>query len=338
MIKVGITYDLRSEYLKMGFSEDETAEFDQEGTIVAIERALKALNYETDRIGNLKQLVLRLSQGEQWDLVFNISEGMYGNGREAQVPALLDAYRIPYVFSSPLVLALTLDKGMTKRVLRDGGIDTPDFFIVRADNDVEKMNLPYPVFVKPVAEGTGKGIDGKSVVKNPEEFASICPSLLSKYKQPVLVETFLPGREFTVGIVGTGKQARAVGTMEIILQSDAEKDVYSYNNKENCESFVKYKATLGKEKEACEKLALEAYRLLGCEDAGRVDVRMDANGIPNFLEINPLAGIHPSHSDLPILSRLNGISYHDLMKMIMDSAIRKIGSYNLAQEQILSGS
>lgn len=337
MTKVGITYDLRSEYLQMGFTEDETAEFDQEGTIVAIENTLRELNFETDRIGNLKQLVLRLSQGDRWDLVFNISEGMYGNGREAQVPALLDAYRIPYVFSSPLVLALTLDKGVTKRVIRDAGIATPDFFIVRTDNDVEKMNLPYPVFVKPVAEGTGKGIDGKSVVKNPEEFASICPSLLSKYKQPVLVETFLPGREFTVGILGTGEQARAVGTMEIILKSDAEKDVYSYNNKENWESLVKYKATLGKEKEACEKLALEAYRLLGCEDAGRVDVRMDANGIPNFLEINPLAGIHPSHSDLPILSRLNGISYHDLMKMIMDSAIRKIGSYNLAQEQILSG-
>ncbi len=309
MIKIGITYDLRSEYLKMGFSEDETAEFDQEGTIVAIENTLNDLGYQTERIGHLKQLVARLAQGDRWDLVFNISEGLYGNGREAQVPALLDAYRIPYVFSSPLVLALTLDKGMTKRVLRDGGIATPDFFVIQTESDIARMKLAYPVFVKPVAEGTGKGIDGKSVVRNPGELALICPALLAKYKQPVLVETFLPGREFTVGIVGTGAEARAVGTMEIILNRRAEKEVYSYNNKEHWESRVKYVATLGPEKQACEDLALAAYRLLGCEDAGRVDVRMDARGIPNFLEINPLAGIHPTHSDLPILSRLNGVPY-----------------------------
>lgn len=338
MTKVGITYDLRSEYLKMGFTEDETAEFDQEGTIAAIENTLGELNFETDRVGNLKQLISRLSDGDRWDLVFNISEGMYGNGREAQVPALLDAYRIPYVFSSPLVLALTLDKGLTKRVIRDGGIATPDFFVIRTESDIKKMNLPFPVFVKPVAEGTGKGIDGKSVVRNQVEFASICPELLERYKQPVLAETFLPGREFTVGIVGTGYQARAVGTMEIILKKDAEKDVYSYKNKENWESFVKYVATHGPEKEACEHLALEAFRLLGCEDAARVDVRLDKNGVPNFLEINPLAGIHPTHSDLPILSRLNGISYHTLMKMIMDSAMHKVVSYNLINEQALSPS
>lgn len=336
MTKVGITYDLRSEYLKMGFNEDETAEFDQEGTIVAIENTLKELDFRTERIGHVKQLVSRLAHGDRWDLVFNISEGMYGNGREAQVPALLDAYRIPYVFSSPLVLALTLDKGMTKRAIRDAGIATPDFFVIRTQSDLKKMKLPYPVFVKPVAEGTGKGIDGKSVVRNGEELATICPSLLSRYKQPVLVETFLPGREFTVGIVGTGDRARAVGTMEIILNKDAEKDVYSYNNKENCESFVKYIPALGRDKKACERLALEVYRLLGCEDAGRVDVRMDQHGVPNFLEINPLAGIHPVHSDLPILSMLNGISYRELMKMIMDSAMQKVVSNNFVRNQTLN--
>ncbi|MBE0649619.1 MAG: ATP-grasp domain-containing protein [Bacteroidales bacterium] len=326
MTKIGITYDLRSEYLKMGFSEDETAEFDQEGTIVAIENTLQELNFETERIGHLKQLVARLANGDRWDLVFNISEGLYGNGREAQVPALLDAYRIPYVFSSPLVLALTLDKGITKRVVRDAGITTPDFFVINKESDIPNMKLSYPVFVKPVAEGTGKGIDGKSVVRSPKELAEICPTLLSKYKQPVLVETFLPGREFTVGIVGTGDSAKAIGTMEIILNKKAEKDVYSYINKEHWESRVEYKTTLGSDKEVCEQLALDAYRLLGCEDAGRVDVRMDEDGNPNFLEINPLAGIHPSHSDLPMLSRMNGISYDSLMKMIMDSAMQKVVS------------
>ncbi|MFH0999592.1 MAG: ATP-grasp domain-containing protein [Bacteroidota bacterium] len=323
-MKIGLTYDLRSEYLKMGFSEEETAEFDQEGTIDAIENTLNKLNYQTERIGHLKQLVSSLANGEKWDLVFNICEGMYGNGREAQVPALLDAYAIPYVFSSPLVLSLTLDKALTKRVIRDAGLATPDFYIVNRPSDIEKIKLEFPLFAKPMAEGTGKGINGNSVINNKAELKDRCTSLLNEFKQAVLVETFMSGREFTTGIVGTGEEARAVGTMEIILKENAEKNVYSYTNKEECETLIEYKPTFGKEKEMCEQLALESYKLLGCEDAGRVDIRMDKNGIPNFLEINPLAGIHPEHSDLPILCTLNGISYIELMKMIMDSATKKV--------------
>jgi len=175
-----------------------------------------------------------------------------------------------------------------------------------------------------MAEGTGKGINGKSVINTKEELKEKCLFLLSEYKQAVLVETFMSGREFTTGIVGTGSEARAVGTMEIILKENAEKNVYSYVNKEECETLIEYKATTGKEKEACEELALASYRILGCEDAGRIDIRMDEKGVPNFLEINPLAGIHPYHSDLPILSHLNGIPYNELMGMIMDSAIKKV--------------
>ncbi|MBN2236004.1 MAG: hypothetical protein JW729_00505 [Bacteroidales bacterium] len=323
-MKIGLTFDLRSEYLKMGFTEDETAEFDQEGTIEAIENTLNQLGFETERIGHIKQLVTRLAAGEKWNLVFNICEGMHGNGREAQVPALLDAYAIPYVFSSPLVLALTLDKSLTKRVIHYAGIATPEFHIVNALDDIPKVNLPFPLFAKPIAEGTGKGINGKSVINTKEELADRCTSLLKEYKQAVLVESYLPGREFTVGIVGTGSDAKAVGTMEIFLNEKAEKGVYSYINKEQCEDLIEYKPTFGADKASCEKLALDAYRLLGCEDAGRIDIRMDKNGIPNFLEINPLAGIHPEHSDLPILSKLNGITYEELMSQIMKSAIKKV--------------
>ncbi|NQU35843.1 MAG: D-alanine--D-alanine ligase [Bacteroidetes bacterium] len=325
-MKIGITYDLRSEYLALGFTEDETAEFDQEGTIDAIESTLNKLNFQTERIGHLKQLVGRLSKGHTWDLVFNICEGMYGVGREAQVPALLDAYNIPYVFSSPLVLTLTLDKGLTKRVIRDAGLATPDFFVVVNPNDIGKINLPFPLFAKPVAEGTGKGINGNSVINNIEELEAQCRFLLSEYNQPVLVETYLSGREFTVGIVGTGSEAKAVGTMEIVLKDNAEKNVYSYINKEQCETLIEYKPTFGTDKDACEALALETYKLLGCEDGGRTDIRMDGNGIPNFIEINPLAGLHPEHSDLPILCNLVGIPYLELMSMIMDSAVKKVRS------------
>ena len=158
---VGLTYDLRDDYLKEGYSEEETAEFDAEVTIDAIDSTLQSLGFQTQRIGNIKSLVKALHGDQKWDLVFNICEGMYGIGREAQVPAILDAYKIPYVFSDPLVLALTLHKGHTKRVVRDFGIPTADFEVVNTLSDVEKVNLPYPLFVKPVAEGTGKGIDSK---------------------------------------------------------------------------------------------------------------------------------------------------------------------------------
>ena len=323
-MKVGLTYDLRDEYLKQGYTEEETAEFDREETVIAIELTLNKLGYETERIGNIKQLAKELVFGKRWDIVFNICEGMYGIGREAQVPALLDAYNIPYVFSGPLVLALTLHKAMTKSVIRDAGVPTPAFFVVCKMEDISSVNLPFPLFAKPLAEGTGKGIDMHSVIQNPEELKQRCIYLLDRFKQPVLVETFLSGREFTVGIVGTGAEARSVGVMEIILNDKAEKNVYSYVNKEECEELVEYVLVKGPIAEACEKVSLDVWKALGCEDAGRVDVRHDSNGVPNFIEVNPLAGIHPEHSDLPILSTKNGISYPELMQMIMDSAVKKI--------------
>lgn len=322
-MKIGLTYDLRSEYLKMGYSEEETAEFDQESTIDAIESALNNLNFETQRIGHIKQLVNELALGNTWDLVFNICEGMYGNGRESQVPALLDAYRIPYVFSSPLVLGLTLDKSLTKRVLRDAGIKTADFYLVHKLSDIAKNKLPFPLFVKPAMEGTGKGINENSIVNNHKELEQQCDFLLNEYNQAVLVETFLNGREFTVGIVGSKENAKALGGMEIVLKDNSKDLIYSYVNKEQCEDFINYIPIKGPEKILCEKLALDAYKILECEDAARVDIRMDAMGAPNFIEINPLPGMHPEHSDLPILCNLNGINYLQLMEMILDSAIKK---------------
>jgi D-alanine-D-alanine ligase len=215
---------------------------------------------------------------------------------------------------------------MTKSVIRDAGIPTPAFHVVRTQEDIAVVTLPFPLFAKPLAEGTGKGIDMHSVIYNAEQLRQRCIYLLERFKQPVLVETYLSGREFTVGIIGTGEEARSVGVMEIILNEKAEKNVYSYVNKEECEELVEYVLVTGPVAEACEKVSLDAWKALGCEDAGRVDVRHDDNGIPNFIEVNPLAGIHPEHSDLPILSTKNGISYPELMQMIMDSAIKKIKS------------
>jgi D-alanine-D-alanine ligase len=323
-LRTGITYDLRDDYIAEGYSEEETAEFDRADTIDAIEKTLQGLGYVTDRIGNVKSLVRRLAEGDRWDIIFNIAEGMEGIGREAQVPAILDAYGIPYTFSDPLVLSLTLHKSMAKRVIRDLGIPTAEFAVVEDESDIEKISLRYPLFAKPMAEGTSKGIDASSKITSKKQLLRICRHLLATFRQPVLVETFLPGREFTVGIVGTGKDSVALGVMEVHLRDDAEKGVYSYINKENCEELVEYRLATDSMAREVQEAALLVWRGLGCRDAGRADLRADRDGLPHFLEVNPLAGLHPDHSDLPIICKLAGIPYHELLNMIMESARKRI--------------
>ncbi len=323
-MKIGLTYDLRDDYLAAGFSREETAEFDRRETIDALEAAIGLLGYQTERIGNLAALVSRLAQGARWDLVFNIAEGLYGLGREAQVPALLEAYRIPCTFSDSLVLAVTLHKGLTKRIVRDLGIATPEFIVIEGPSDLAAFDLPFPVFVKPVAEGTSKGIDGFSRVGTREELAGACRRLLARLRQPVLVEAFLPGREFTVGILGTGKDSRVIGAMEVVLRAQAQRDCYSYEHKERYEELVQYLRVDSDLAASLADMALAVWRGLGCRDAGRIDFRADEEGRMHFLEVNPLAGLHPDHSDLPIICSLMGMSYRELIAGIIQSALKRV--------------
>ncbi len=323
-LHIGVTYDLRDAWLAEGYSEVETAEFDRQETIDSIVKTLRQLGYNPDPIGNVRQLAARLVSGDRWDLVFNICEGMHGMGREAQVPALLDAYQIPHVFSDTLVCSLTLHKGMTKDVVRAAGIDTPDFFVVNEPADIRSIKLPFPLFAKPVAEGTGKGVSRNSKIENTNQLNKVCRELLTAHQQPVLVERFLPGREFTVGIVGTGRKAKALATLEIVLLPGADAEVYSYNNKENCEELVQYKLLPKSElSRNVESVAVRAWQALGCRDGGRIDLRLDESGAIHFLEVNPLAGLHPEHSDLPIMATMVGISYADLIGRIMNSAVAR---------------
>jgi D-alanine-D-alanine ligase len=324
-MRIGVTYDLREDYIALGLGDEETAEFDRLDTIEAIESALQDLGFETDRIGNIHSLVSRLVAGDRWDMVFNIAEGLRGFGREAQVPALLDAYNIPYTFSDALVLALTLHKGMTKRIIRDLGIPTPDFSFVETVSDCDEVHLPFPLFAKPVAEGTGKGINAASKIRTKQELRSVCERLLSGFNQPVLVEAFMPGREFTVGIVGTGKAARAIGCIEVALRKEAEPEAYSYWNKKKYDELVEYLLVEDEMADRAIQVAMAAWRGLGCRDGGRVDLRSDGKGIPHFLEVNPLAGLNPVVSDLPILCTLKGMAYRDLIALIMESALTRIG-------------
>jgi len=326
-LTIGLTYDLRSAYLAEGYTEDETAEFDRDDTVTAIETTLQSLGHSTERIGHGRQLAEALVAGRRWDLVFNISEGMYGIGREAQVPALLDLYRIPYTFSDPLVMSLTLHKGMTKHVVRDAGVPTSDFTIAATPEEAESVPFAAPFFVKPVAEGTGKGVTPQSIVRNRSDLEVVCRRLIDTYRQPVIIEPYLPGREFTTAIVGTGKRARALGSIEVHLLETAEAGVYSYVNKEECESRVRYRLVRPDDDPVvadAEAVALAAWRALNCRDAGRIDLRCDDRGRPQFIEVNPLAGIHPEHSDLPIICNHLGIPYRQLIGWIIDSAAARI--------------
>lgn len=322
-LKIGITYDLRDDYLKEGYGLEETAEFDLPDTIEAIEKVILDNGFQADRIGNVTALTRRLAADNRWDLVFNIAEGMYGFGREAQIPALLDAYNIPYTFSDPLGHTLSLHKGITKHVLRDLGIPTPDFAVVNSDAEIDKVNLPFPLFAKPVAEGTSKGITALSKITNHEELYRTCKHLLRTFKQPALIERYLPGREFTVGILGTGKNANALGVIEVILKPMAEQNAYSYENKEHYENLVQYVLVDDDEARQAKGIALKVWRYLDLKDAGRVDLRSDAHGAPHFMEVNSLAGLNPKRSDLPILCNLLGMSYHVLISSIIESALRR---------------
>lgn len=320
---IGITYDLRDDYLKEGYGLEETAEFDLPDTIDAIEKVILDNGFEADRIGNIKALTRRLAADNRWDLVFNITEGLYGFGREAQVPALLDAYNIPYTFSDPLGHTISLHKGITKHVLRDLGIPTPDFVVINNEADMDDVNLPFPLFAKPVAEGTSKGITALSKITNRKELHQTCQNLIQTFKQPVLIETYLPGREFTVGILGTGKDAKALGVIEVILKPAAEQNAYSYENKEHYEKLVQYALVDDDEAKIARQIALKVWRYLDLKDAGRVDLRSDAHGAPHFIEVNSLAGLNPKRSDLPILCNLLGVSYHVLISSIIESALRR---------------
>jgi D-alanine-D-alanine ligase len=322
-VRIGLTYDLRDAYLAMGYGEEETAEFDRDSTIEALEGALRSLGHETERIGHVRDLAGRLAAGARWDLVFNIAEGLSGYGREAQVPALLDAYGIPYTFADPLTASLTLHKAMTKRVLRDLGVRTPDFAVVESDADAARVDLPFPLFVKPVAEGTAKGITGASRVTSRDALVAECRRVVAKYRQPAIVETFLPGREFTTAIVGTGTRAEAIGTMEIVLKANAEPHSYTYVNKEICEEVCEFPMAPPEWARPAAELSLLAWRGLGCRDAGRVDLRADADGALHVLEVNPLAGLHPTHSDLPMIATAVGLPYRELIGRIVSSAAER---------------
>lgn len=332
-MRIGLVYDLRDDYRALGYSEEDIAEFDSVDTIDFLAGALDALGCDVDRVGCGQALAARFVAGERFDLVFSIAEGLSGRSREAQVPALCELFAQPYLLSDPLTLAASLDKAVAKRLARDAGVPTPGFAVAHRDADELAGWDRFPAFVKPLAEGTGKGCEAAAIVTNQAELAGAATRVLQRYHQPALVEHYLSGREFTVGIVGNGQDARVIGICEILLRAGAEANVYSLHNKELCEELVTYAPADDAEAERAGQLALIAYRALECRDTARIDFRSDASGEPYFLEANPLAGLHPHHSDLPILAAQNGIDYVTLIGMILDAGLARYGLTRPVQER-----
>ena len=324
-LHVGFTYYSRDDYLVLGYDEETCAELARPETIATIRTTLESFGHTVEPIGGADALSRRLLADERWDLVFNIAEGLSGLARESLVPALLDARRIPYTFADAATMALTLHKAMAKRVVRDCGVPTPAFALVESLDDLDGLDLPFPLFAKPVAEGSSKGVTRASLARDEASLRAVCAALLERFSQPVLVEAYLPGRELTVGILGSGARSEVLGVMEVLLREGAEQEAYSRHNKEHPEGQVGYRLCEDAVAERAAAVALAAWRGLGCRDAGRVDLRLDAAGQPSVGEANALPGLHPVRSDLAIMAWLRGISYRDLIESILSEALERAG-------------
>jgi D-alanine-D-alanine ligase len=327
-LQIALCYDLKADYLAAGFAPADVMEFDEEETVACLEAALRQLGHRPERVGRGVELARRLAAGERWDLVFNLAEGVRGRSREAQVPAVCEMFDQPYTFSDPLTCAVTLDKALAKRVVRDHGLPTAPFVLVERPEDAAAVDLALPLFAKPVAEGSSKGVTRLSRIETREELVAACAELIATFHQPVLVESFLPGREMTVGIVGNNGDARVLGVLEVAFRAGAD-SAYTALNKREYETWIDYSMLDGEPlAQRARELALASYHALGCRDLARVDLRCDAAGEPCFLEVNPLPGMHPTYSDLPILAGRAGIPYAELVGQVIETSARRWGLWS----------
>jgi len=321
---------------------DLYAEWDEPATIDAVEHALRPLG-EIIRLEAIVDFPQRLVKARP-DFVFNIAEGLYGVNREGHVPAICEFLGFPYSASDPLTLALALHKGRAKEVLQHSGVPTAPFLLARTVADARSCSLNFPVFAKPAFEGSGKGVSVKSVCPSRKELVKQVEYLLSTYQEPVLVESYLPGAEFTVSILGNGKEARCLPIvgMQFSELPEGAPPIYGYEAKwiwdrpddplEMFECPARIPARLATQIRAA---ALGAFHALECRDWCRVDIRCDAQGVPNVVELNPLPGILPDPRDnscMPKAARAAGMSYDELIRTAADIAWRRISGRSLLAE------
>lgn len=332
---IGIAFDLKADFLaesaaaREGAPDDLFEEYDSDATVSAIERVLVARGHHVTRLGGGRRFLESLLR-ERVDLVFNLAEGRGSRSREAHVPAACELLGVPCTHSDPLTMAVTLDKAMAKRVVASAGVPTPGFVVVERAADLARIELPYPLFAKPLFEGSSMGIRRRSRIADRGELEERVGALLADYREPVLVEEFCAGDEFTVGLRGSGESARVIGAMEVEpLLVPRDQFVYSLEVKRNVNwaEEISYNVPPKRPRaqvERVEKVALDAYRALGCRDISRIDVRCDAAGNPKFIECNPLPGIAPGWSDLAILWDRLGGTYDTMIGAILDEACARL--------------
>jgi D-alanine-D-alanine ligase len=325
---IGLSYDLK-ETVSSGPQgpEDALEEYDSLETVDALQKAIEAKGHSVVKLGGGRQFLKNILS-EKVDCVFNISEGLGSyRGREAQVPSVLEMLNIPYSGADPQCLAVCLDKHLTKKIVTMEGIPTPQWCVVDRSNlqSIEWASLPYPAFVKPVWEGSSKGIRLKSLVRSPDELQTLVRELLQTYQQPVLVEEFISGEEITVGMLGN-QPTRIIGIMRVVPRQKVTDFVYSLEVKRDYEQLVDYECPAklpAQTTRLIEKYSLQAFKLLDCRDFARMDFRVARDGTPYFIEVNPLAGLNPRSSDIVIMSGLVNFKYQELIGSILDAALQR---------------
>lgn len=332
-MRIGLAFDLKAAGAAPpppGRPDDFDEEYDPPATVSAIEEAIVARGHEVVRLGGGREFIERIL-AQRVDFVFNISEGRGTHrGREGQVPSVLEMLGVPYSFSDPLALGISLDKDLTKCLVAAAGVAVPPGWMVRGAEDLERLaagSPPYPLFAKPAFEGSSKGIRATSKIPDAEALRRVIPALLRDYHQPILVEAFVAGDEYTVGVVGNAPP-EPLGAMRIRPKSGPDPHfAYTIEVKRDWENQVAYDAPAPLPPGPLARLlgdAVRAFRALECRDVARVDFRMDG-ATPLFLEINPLPGLSPAYGDLPILARGHGLSYGEFMGRILDAGLRRCG-------------
>lgn len=328
-VRVGLIYNLRRVSPQGG--QDEDAEFDSQQTVDAIAASIERLGHEVTLLEATPQLP-RLIGEAKVDLVFNIAEGIRGRNREAQVPALLELLGIEYTGSDAAALCVTLDKALAKRLARSAGVATARWELLGPEAPI-KTELTFPLIAKPNAEGSSKGVTATSVVREPGQLRAAVEGLRERYHSGVLLEEFLTGREFTVGLLGE-HDPTTLPIMEIVFE-EADLPIYSYEHKTEEQSGVRFDVPARVDdalRAQLERTAKACFEALGCRDVARIDLRLDADGVPHFIECNPLPGLSPGFSDLCVIAEAAGMDYGALIAAILAPGIRRVS----AQREVTS--
>lgn len=324
---IGIAFNLKRP------SDDDTyEEYDEIETIEALQKEIERYGFKTVLLEQDAVFLKNISAAKV-DFVLNIAEGKGASrARESQVPCVLESLGIPYSGSDPIALGITLDKYLTSRLLQAAGIPVPQLHMIRSLSEVEQLRGIFrgkkSFIVKPRWEGSSKGIFLNSVVAGPADLKKRAGRILSRYRQPALAEEFLTGDEITVGVYGN-KTPRVLGMMRIRQRDPSQKYfIYSLENKKDWETKIVYEGQAAIPRRVREKVAryaVQAFQALELRDLARIDFRVGGNGIPGIIDINPLPGLSPRYSDLPILCRLNGGTYAGLIKILLRESLKRYG-------------